>query len=237
MAESTRSVFISGSRTQNQLSQEVLDSIDTIIDQGIKINLGDSNKGVDKEVADLLRLENYQAVEIFTINQKPRIAIEKDWKVRYVHPDDKLNGQEQQMMKDRQMVNDSHWGLAIFDPIKKNRFGALQVSSGTLRNTIQMLLQGKSVKFFYVFENAMRYHNLKGQDGLMQLETLINSYQEEKLTGEETDLILSSRGVNTNDHPATIKRNKILSKFTNLLQSELQLTDSEDSDFQQTTLF
>ncbi|KAA9239796.1 MULTISPECIES: hypothetical protein [Aerococcus] len=237
MAESTRSVFISGSRTQNQLSQEVLDSIDAIIDQGIKVNLGDSNKGVDKEVADLLRLENYQSVEIFTINQKPRIAIEKDWKVRYVHPDDNLNGQEQQMMKDRQMANDSHWGLAIFDPIKKNRFGALQVSSGTLRNTIQMLLQGKSVKFFYVFEDATRYHNLKGEEGLKQLEALIDSYQEEKLTGEEKDLILSSRGVNKDDYPATIKRDKIFSKFTDLLQSELQLTDSEDSDFQQTTLF
>ncbi|AEA01393.1 hypothetical protein [Aerococcus sp. Group 1] len=119
MAETTRSVFISGSRTQNQLSQEVLESIDAIIDQGLKINLGDSNKGVDKEVADLLRLEDYKNVEIFTINQKPRIALEKDWKLRYVHPNEGLNGQEQQMMKDRQMVNDSQWGLAIFDPIKK----------------------------------------------------------------------------------------------------------------------
>ncbi|MHA6603004.1 hypothetical protein ACX4ZB_01265 [Aerococcus urinae] len=237
MAETTRSVFISGSRTQNQLSQEVLESIDAIIDQGIKINLGDSNKGVDKEVADLLRLENYKNVEIFTINQKPRIALEKDWKLRYVHPDEGLNGQEQQMMKDRQMVNDSQWGLAIFDPIKKNRFGALQVSSGTLRNTIQLLLQGKSVKFFYLYENTMRYRNLKGEEGLKQLEALMNSYQEEQLTGKEKDLILSSRGINKDGHPATIKRDKIFSKFSDLLKNEGQLTVSEDSDFQQTTLF
>ncbi|WP_049776782.1 hypothetical protein [Aerococcus sp. Group 1] len=83
----------------------------------------------------------------------------------------------------------------------------------------------------------MRYRNLKGEEGLKQLEALMNSYQEEQLTGEEKDLILSSRGINKDEHPATIKRDKIFSKFSDLLKNERQLTVSEDSDFQQTTLF
>ena len=95
------------------------------------------------------------------------------------------------MAKDRAMANDADWGMALFNPIEKNRYGALQVSSGTLRNTIQMLIQGKVVKFFYVFEDEMACHNLKKLD---DLESLIASYESEHLSNSEVELILSAKG-------------------------------------------
>ena len=54
-----------------------------------------------------------------------------------------FKSQQRQMAKDRAMANDADWGMALFNPIEKNRYGALQVSSGTLRNTIQMLIQAR----------------------------------------------------------------------------------------------
>lgn len=69
--------------------------------------------------------------------------------------------QERHMQKDRQMGEVADWGLAIFDPISLNRYGNLQVSAGTLRNTIQLLLRHKPVKFFYIFEQQLRVANLK----------------------------------------------------------------------------
>ena len=89
------------------------------------------------------------------------MKVENEWKTKTIFTDSSLKPQEQQMVKDRAMADDADWGLAIFKPITKNRYGAIQVSSGTLRNTIQLLLDKKAVKFFYVFDNKVEVANLK----------------------------------------------------------------------------
>lgn len=212
-------VFISGSRSQNIIPDVVQNSLKSIIDQNIQVLIGDSDKGVDHEILDYLR-GSYHNVEVFTIKKRPRVQIEKEWKKRIVPVEMTLNAQEKQTVKDRVMGDEADWGMAIFNPISKNRFGAIQVSTGTLRNTIQMLLNNKAVKFFYIYENKMIFKNLKT---IKDLEQVISSYKIEKLTKVASEEILSCKSISTNADPTNEKFDKIYKKYQELLTKEYKL--------------
>lgn len=218
-------VFISGSRSQCSIPKAAQDSLDAIIKQGIGILIGDSDKGVDSEIIDFLRVPLYGRVTLYTIFGSPRVKPEPGWGVRSIKADATLKSQQRQMAKDRAMANDADWGMALFNPIEKNRYGALQVSSGTLRNTIQMLLQGKVVKFFYVFEGEMACRNLKKLD---DLESLIFGFESERLSNSEAELILSAKGVSPGDDAAKVKSKKIMAKYRSLLKDEKKFAGSND---------
>lgn len=220
-------VFISGSRSQSSIPKIVQNSLETIIGQGIGILIGDSNKGVDKEIIDFLRVPLYKHVIVYTISDYPRIEPEPEWNTRMIKADKSLKPQQRQMSKDRVMAIDADWGLAVFDPIEKNRYGALQVSSGTLRNTIQLLLQGKMVKFFYMYEGEMKTKNLKK---LEDLESVIESYRLERLSSFDEKTILSSKGIFSNDNAAHVKSSKIMTKYKALLKNERELIKEDEKE-------
>jgi hypothetical protein len=222
-----KKVFISGSRSQNDIPENVQKSLELIRKQRIEILIGDSEKGVDNQIIDYLRVNpKYSAVEIFTIKQKPRVKVEDEWKTKTVQANSDLKPQEKQMVKDRAMADAADWGLAIFKPITKNRYGAIQVSAGTLRNTIQLLLNKKAVKFFYVFENEVAVENLKT---ISELSLLLERYKAEKLTDLEREEILSSKGVEKTSDAAFVKYTKIKKKFEELLKSEEKLLETPSS--------
>lgn len=219
--EKNKKVFISGSRSQKEISENVQKSLELIQKQNIKVLIGDSEKGVDNEIIDYLRVTpRYEAVEIYTIKQKTRVRIEKEWKTKVVPTNPSLKPQEKQMVKDRYMADAADWGLVVFNPITKNRYGALQVSSGTLRNSIQMLLDKKAVKFFYVINDEVKVENLKTISGL---KLLIEKYKEERLTFSEREVILSSKGVDPSSDPSFVKYQKINKKFEELLMNEQKI--------------
>ncbi|MBO0413588.1 hypothetical protein JZO81_21225 [Enterococcus hulanensis] len=223
-----KKVFISGSRSQADIPENVQKSLELIRKQSIEVLIGDSEKGVDREIIDYLRLSpRYPFVEIFTIKKMPRVKVENEWQTKTIFTDSSLKPQEQQMVKDRAMADAADWGLAIFKPITKNRYGAIQVSSGTLRNTIQLLLDKKAVKFFYVFDNKVEVANLKT---IADLKSVIEKYKEETLTSNEMEEILSSKGVEKDAEPSNVKYTKINKKFEELLKNEQKLqNDRSDS--------
>lgn len=225
-------VFVSGSRSQSSIPKAVQDSLEAIIEKGIGILIGDSDKGVDNEIIDFLRIPLYRYVTVYTIAEHPRIEPEPEWATRTIEADMDLKPQQRQMVKDRAMADDADWGLALFNPIEKNRYGALQVSSGTLRNTIQMLLQGKMVKFFYVFEGEARSKNLKE---LEDLESMIESYRSERLSSADEGTILSSKGVSPDDgaakvDAAKVKSSKIMAKYKALLKDEMKALKKDEEE-------
>ncbi|MDO4538042.1 MAG: hypothetical protein Q4B54_07755, partial [Coriobacteriales bacterium] len=209
-------VFISGSRSQAEIPQVVQHSLDAIVEQSLGILIGDSDKGVDREIIDFLRVPLYQNVTIFTVRDQPRVKAEAAWRVRKIEADGSLRPQARQMEKDRAMANEADWGMVVFDPLRKNRYGSLQVSSGSLRNTVQMLLQGKAVKFFFLYEGELRVKHLKT---LEDLESLIESYQNERLSLADRDSILTAKGVAGQD-AAFVKSQKIMQKYRSLRRAE-----------------
>ncbi|WP_349626058.1 hypothetical protein [Leuconostoc citreum] len=218
--QSNKKVFISGSRTQEDLPRSVQKSLEAIKKQKIEILVGDSEKGVDNEIINYLRLyPKYPLVNIYHIKQKPRVKVEPEWNTHFIATNQSQKPQHKQMVKDRVMATEADWGLAIFNPIVKNRYNSLQVSSGTLRNTIQLLLNKKAVKFFFVINGNIEVQNLKSID---QLKEVLQLYQKEKLTEIEKHEILTSQGVNLNDKPAQVKYGKIYKKFEELLNVEIK---------------
>lgn len=232
-------VFISGSRSQTEIPENVQQSLELIIKNNIDVLIGDSDKGVDKEIIDYFR-GAYNQLEVFSIKSKPRVEIEKEWKQRIVKPDVSLKPQQQQMLKDRIMADEADWGLAIFDPITKNRYGTMQVSSGTLRNTIHLLLSNKIVKFFYLYEGEIIFVHLKT---IEDLEKLIEEYKYEKVPKDEAYEIESVNKLNSNLNVAEFKYQKIYLKFKELLRSEQEIIDEKHKivnaidDNEQITLF
>lgn len=214
-----RSVFVSGSRSQAVIPKVVQDSLEAIMSNGFDILIGDSDKGVDKEIIDFLRVPLYENVVLYSVSRSPRVPPEDAWRVETVQADEGLGGRERQMVKDRAMAARADWGLALFNPIEKNRYGALQVSAGTLRNAIQMLLQRKKVKFVYCYEGDALSRTLRSLD---DLESVIESYRDETLTGAEAKSIKSAKGVSPKDDAAAVKAEKIMRQYRKLLRTELQ---------------
>lgn len=225
-AEPRKLVLISGSRSQKVIPRNVQDSLKAITSQGFGVLIGDSNAGVDNEVIDYLRCPLYRNVCIYTISAKPRIKVEPEWGVKVVEADSSLKPQQRQMVKDRAMGERADWGLAVFNPLETTRYGTLRVSAGTLRNCVQMLLDGKQVKLFYQYEGDMKTRNLKT---LKDLEDVIASYQLERVVPTEADLILAQRGVSPSDNPSRIKCEKIRKKYLELLKDEQALRGEKNT--------
>lgn len=220
-----RKVFISGSRSQEAIPKNIQESLEKICKLGIEVMLGDSSKGVDGQIADYLREPLYPYVSIYTVLPKPRIEVEEGWKLQIIEVHDpKLTQQKRQMEKDRIMAAEANFGLAVFNPISVNRYGNLQVSSGTLRNTIQMLLEKKSVKFFYLYGDEMRLADLHHQDGLSGLEEVLNSYKEEVFDPEDTDFtkVVVPKDMTLSE----LRHQKLMKKYEELKKAEIKLREA-----------
>jgi hypothetical protein len=214
---SARKVFISGSRSQTEIPPIIQTSLEAIASRGFGILIGDSNAGVDGEIIDYLRVPLYRNVCVYTVGKKPRIKVESEWDVCCVQVDESLKGQKRQMAKDRVMGDSADWGLAVFRPLEKTRFGSVRVSAGTLRNSIQLLLAKKPVKFFYVYEGSMCVRNLKTID---DLEEVIATYANERVSDADRDMILTAKGAPATDDVAGAKHKKIYDKYRSLLKEE-----------------
>ena len=112
------------------------------------------------------------------------------------------------------------WGLAYFNPIEVNRFGNLQVSSGTLRNAVQLLLAGRPVKLFYTYEGEAR---AAGLSTIEDLEGVVEAYRAERLGDEERAAVLANataRDRAAGKDAAQVKYEKIASKLQALICDE-----------------
>lgn len=249
-----KQVFLSGSRSFVALTDEVYESLRKIMQQGLGIVLGDASQGVDAVVAQFLRQMQYPHVTVYTLSARAGFKLDNKWQVQRVKvAQANITAQERHMQKDRQMGEVADWGLAIFDPISLNRYGNLQVSAGTLRNTIQLLLRHKPVKFFYTFEQKLSVTNLKQ---LSDLEEVLARFAQENLSTEEESAIYQAKSVSHTQPANQIKAERLMKKYRELLRKEriiLNLTpemtmstvkeDSQDSkpnkrdDFEQLKLF
>lgn len=219
--QSEKQVFLSGSRSFVALTDEVYESLQKIIQQGLGIVLGDASQGVDAVVAQFLRQMQYPYVAVYTLSARAGFKLDKQWQVRRIKvAQGNFTAQERHMQKDRQMGEVADWGLAIFDPISLNRYGNLQVSAGTLRNTIQLLLRHKPVKFFYIFEQQRRVANLKR---LSDLEEVLARFAQENLSAEEASMIYEAKSVSHTQPANQIKAKRLMKKYQELLQKEQKI--------------
>ncbi len=159
-------VFISGSRTIPYLPAEVQARVDNMIDNGLHIVVGDSERGVDNLIVSYLYDRGYINVSIYSVHSKSRIGrLLPDWSFQRIAPDilarqDKngntTNRRELETYKDRAMCDVCNFALVIWQDTYTNpRFGQTSVSAGSLRNAVQLLLAGKPVTMYHRSEGDM----------------------------------------------------------------------------------
>lgn len=225
-SSSTKKFFIYGSRWQDKIDKNVQDFIDKIVSHNFDIIIGDSVLGVDKQILDYLRSPLYKSVSVYSIKEKPRVPIDPSWNFVRVYFDSSVkNAQKQQMEKDRKMAEAANWGVAVFNPVTINRFNRIEVSSGTLRNTIQMLLNRKAVKFFYIYSGYTLEKNLHS---VYELKDILESYNEEEIPPKTAELIIAAAGPASGSTPASIvKAEKLIKKYNELLNDEMKYLNTE----------
>ena len=135
-----------------------------MIENGLHIVVGDSERGVDSNIVAYLYERGYSNVSIYSIHSTSRIRrLLPGWSFQQITPDiparhDKngspTNRRKLETYKDRAMCEACNFALVIWqDTYSNRRFGQTSVSAGSLRNAVQLLLAGKPVTMYHRSES------------------------------------------------------------------------------------
>jgi hypothetical protein len=126
-------VFIAGSRHLTRLPAEVKARIDTVVDKGFQIFIGDAN-GADKAVQSYLAKKAYPHVLVHCIELHCRNNV-GHWPTREVRAPKGARGFDFYSAKDRVMADTAEYGLMLWDGKSK----------GTINNVVNLSREGKPV--------------------------------------------------------------------------------------------
>lgn len=148
-------IFIAGSRRLSRLNADVKRRIDTIVDKGFTILVGDAN-GVDKAVQRYLAERAFRNVIVHCMagNCRNNVA---GWPIREIDAPPGARGFAYYSTKDMAMVNDASYGLMLWDGESK----------GTLNNVIKMVLQHKAVVVYLAPKK--KFQSLRSPSDVNQL--------------------------------------------------------------------
>ena len=206
-----RKMFISGSISSKEIPKDVIKSVDDCQKRNYTILIGDA-PGIDKNIQDMLKADNYKNVEVYHVGPSPRNFSYKEWVNKRIPVDienKKLyrNGKytrEGQMIKDRAMADEADFGLVVWKDTRKNRFGKVEVSKGSLNNIYNLLIQNKYVGLYYYptpengimkFKNILEFEN-KVIEKLVQDETKKYYYKmkELRVSSKEKQHVVNDSG-------------------------------------------
>ena len=143
------SVFISGSISIKTLPQEVKDSIHKVVENKMKILVGDAN-GIDSLIQDYCLSLNYFNVAVYSISSQPRYKASDKFTLKTITvPSEIKNGRERQQQKDKAMTKDSQYSFIIWDGKSK----------GSYANINRALEQGKKIKL-YLQNRFLQQHEI-----------------------------------------------------------------------------
>lgn len=149
-------VFIGGSRRISKLDEAIRARLDSIMEKGFPVLVGDAN-GADKAVQNYLHTRGYKNVEVFCMKGNCRNNV-GNWKQREVDSSNGAKGREYYTLKDEQMTNESSIGLMLWDG----------ESRGTLANAARLLHQDKKVVVYLAATGKFR--TLRSKADLRSLE-------------------------------------------------------------------
>jgi hypothetical protein len=131
-------VFLGGSRRVSRLAPAVRARLDTIIQKGFPVIVGDAN-GADKAMQNYLFDKGYDHVEVFCSGTTCRNNVGL-WRTRQIETDPHERGFQFYAAKDRVMAREADFGLMIWDG----------KSTGTLLNVLRLLRHDKKVVLYNV---------------------------------------------------------------------------------------
>ena len=149
-------VFVGGSRRVSELSAEVRERLDNIMEGKFAVIIGDAS-GADKAVQRYLYDKNYQNVEVFCSGGICRNNV-GDWQNRSIRSANRAGNAEFYAAKDRVMAQEATVGLMIWD-------GS---SIGTLLNLFRLLrLKKKAVLYIVPEKRFLELRRWTDWEGLL----------------------------------------------------------------------
>lgn len=119
-------VFVAGSRQISRLPAEVRSRLDTMIEKGFQILVGDAN-GADKAVQRYLADRSYPNVLVHCMKDHCRNNV-RNWPTRQLEAPRGAKGFDYYSVKDRAMADAAEYGLMLWDGKSK----------GTLNNVVNL---------------------------------------------------------------------------------------------------
>jgi hypothetical protein len=145
-------VFVAGSRRLSRLNHDVRRRLDSIVEKGFTVILGDAN-GADRAVQQYLSTKRYRDVLIFCMDSGCRNNV-GGWPTRTITAADALRRDfAYYSTKDRAMSEAADYGLMLWDGR----------SRGTLTNIVHLVRDGKPVVVYVAPEHSFYTLRRSGQ--------------------------------------------------------------------------
>lgn len=148
-------VFIAGSRQIARLPAEVKNRIDTMVDKGFQILVGDAN-GADKAVQQYFADKAYSHVLVHCMKDHCRNNL-GNWPTRQVVAPRGAKGFDYYSLKDHAMAEAAKYGLMLWDGKSK----------GTINNVVNLSRDHKPVVVYVA--PTKRFQTIKTRDVLIDL--------------------------------------------------------------------
>lgn len=145
-------VFVAGSRQISRLPAAVKLRLDTMIEKGLQVLVGDAN-GVDKAVQQHFSTRAYRNVIVHCMKGGCRNNI-GGWPIREFEAPRGARGFDYYSVKDRAMSTAAEYGLMLWDGKSK----------GTINNVVNLSREGKPVVVYVA--PTKRFVTVKGLDDL-----------------------------------------------------------------------
>jgi hypothetical protein len=146
-------VFVAGSRQISRLPTEVRSRLDTMIEKGFQILVGDAN-GADKAVQRYLADRSYPNVIVHCMKDHRRNNV-GNWPTREVAAPRGAKGFDYYSLKDRAMAEAAEYGLMLWDGKSK----------GTVNNVVSLSRDNKPVVVYVAptrqFRTVKTFEDLK----------------------------------------------------------------------------
>jgi hypothetical protein len=131
-------VFISGSISIKKLPQEVINSIEKIIENKIHILVGDAD-GIDTLIQNFCLSQNYTNLTVYSISAIPRYKASDEFNFKHIFPDESIKKERaRQQEKDKAMTLESEFTFVIWDGKSK----------GSYANLLRALENNKKIKVY-----------------------------------------------------------------------------------------
>lgn len=175
-------VFVSGSISINELSEDVKIKIKDYISKGYEILIGDA-KGVDSLVQEYCSKNNYYNLTVYSIYEKPRFLASEKFKVKHIKIINNIKSErKKQTKKDEVMTQESDFSLIIWDGKSKGSYENI-LRSLKYKKPIEVYLNDENI-YLHDFREEV-YHSIYKKN---------NGY-----TAKEIIEILKQEGINKFD--------------------------------------
>lgn len=163
-------VFVAGSRQISRLPAEVGSRLDTMIEKGFQILVGDAN-GADKVIQRYLADRSYPNVLVHCMKDHCRNNV-GNWPTREVAAPRGAKGFDYYSLKDRAMAEAAEYGLMLWDGKSK----------GTVNNVVNLSRDRKPVVVYVA--PTKQFRTIKTPDDLRDLLAQGDSRSVERIVGE-----------------------------------------------------